>query len=560
MKAWGDVMASGKPGTGIRREVRGIGIGEWAVWGKICFVSSELPSKTLAYRGMREEKEALSSAITKARAEISAIGRRTLAAAGREAASIFEIHEMLLCDPDFLDLVNSAIESGTPAADAVASAGESLAGVFEGLDDEYLSARASDMRDVSARVRRILLGGDIEKKSGEGQMILVARDLSPGDTANLDTEHVTGFVTFAGSVNSHTAILARAMDIPALVRAEEFPKEYDGASAILDPVSGRLLINPTAEEMHRLADVTAKREAERSRLRTLSALPAVTKSGRRVALYANIGSPAEAEAAHRSGAEGIGLFRSEFLFMGRGDLPSEAEQYEAYSSVARLFSDRTGPVVIRTLDVGADKALPALGSEAEDNPALGMRGIRLCLEKTQLFRTQLRAILRASAHGRVAIMLPMVTNIDEIRRTKRLIAEEKNRLRFEEVEFDERIDVGIMIETPAAAIMARELASECDFFSVGTNDLFQYTLAADRQNSRLAYLTEGECGLEPVLRLIRLASDGIHAAGEGKWIGICGEMAANTELTETLLAAGADELSVSTPYIARVKEKIRGME
>ena len=553
-------MVSGNTVGARRREVRGIGIGEWAVLGKISFVSSEIPTKTLVWRGLREEKEALSAALTEARAEIAAIGRRTLAAAGREAASIFEIHEMLLCDPDFLDLVTSAIESGTPAADAVASAGESRAGVFEGLDDEYLSARSADMRDVSARVRRILLGGKNEKKEAEGQLILVARDLSPGDTANLDTAHVTGFVTFAGSVNSHTAILARAMDIPALVRAEEFPEEYDGAYAILDPASGRLLIAPDAEEMSRLADATAHREAEKSRLRTLSALPAVTKSGRRVALYANIGSLAEAEAAHRSGAEGIGLFRSEFLFMGRGELPSEGEQYEAYSRVARLFSDRSGPVVIRTLDVGADKELPALGSEAEDNPALGMRGIRLCLEKTQLFRTQLRAILRASAHGRVAIMLPMVTNIEEIRRTKHLIAEEKNRLRFEEIEFDDNIGVGIMIETPAAAIMARELAGECDFFSVGTNDLLQYTLAADRQNSRLAYLTEGEDGLEPVLRLIRLAADGIHAAGEDKWIGICGELAADVELTELLLSADIDELSVSAPYIARVKERIRGIE
>ena len=553
-------MSLGEQIGAKRHEIRGIGIGEWAVWGKIRFVSSEIPTKTLTYRGVDEEKEAFSVALTEARAEIAAIGRRTLAAAGREAASIFEIHEMLLFDPDFLDLVGSAIESGTPAADAVASAGESLAGVFEGLDDEYLSARAADMRDVSARVRRILLGGKSEKIDGYGQVILVARDLSPGDTAGLDTEQVTGFVTFAGSVNSHTAILARAMDIPALVRAEEFSEEMDGAAAILDPASGRLLIHPTAEEMSRLADISTKREAEKSRLRTLSALPAVTKSGRRVALYANIGSPAEAEAAHRSGAEGIGLFRSEFLFMGRGDLPSEEEQYESYSRVARLFSDRAGPVVIRTLDVGADKALPALGSEAEDNPALGMRGIRLCLENTPLFRTQLRAILRASAHGRVAIMLPMVTNIDEIRRTKRLLVEEKNRLRFEEVEFDENIGVGIMIETPAAAIMARELAGECDFFSVGTNDLFQYTLAADRQNHRIAYLTESESGLEPVLRLIKLAADGIHAAGEGKWIGICGEMAADTALTATLLEAGADELSVSTPYIARVKEKIRGIE
>lgn len=293
-------------------------------------------------------------------------------------------------------------------------------------------------------------------------------------------------------------------------------------------------------------------------MRTLTALPAVTKSGKRIALYANIGSPSEAMAAHKMGAEGIGLFRSEFLFIGRDDLPGEEEQFEAYSSVARLFASK-GPVVIRTLDIGADKILPSLSFGEEENPALGMRGIRLCLAKPEVFRRQLRAILRASAFGDISIMLPMVTNIEEVRQTRRILSEEKNRLRFEEVDFDENIGLGIMIETPAAAIMAETLASECDFFSVGTNDLFQYTLAADRQNHRLSYLSEGG-GIEPVLRLIKMASDGIHAAGEGKWIGICGEMAADEALTERLIALGIDELSVSPPYIARVKEVIRGME
>jgi phosphotransferase system enzyme I (PtsI) len=307
------------------------------------------------------------------------------------------------------------------------------------------------------------------------------------------------------------------------------------------------------------AEKKEKNEAQASRLRTLTALPAVTKSGKRIALYANIGSPSEAMAAKKMGAEGIGLFRSEFLFIGRDDLPSEDEQFEAYSSVARLFSDKNCPVVIRTLDIGADKILPSLSFGEEDNPALGMRGIRLCLAKPEVFRRQLRAILRASAFGNISIMLPMVTNIDEVRQTRRILAEEKNRLRFEEVDFHENIELGIMIETPAAAIMAETLAGECDFFSVGTNDLFQYTLAADRQNHRLSYLADGD-GIEPVLRLIKMASESIHAAGEGKWIGICGEMAADEAITERLISLGIDELSVSTPYIARVKERIRGIE
>lgn len=549
-----------QPPRTAHKVIYGIGIGEAAVYGKIRFVGGEKPKKMMKYRGKEAEERDFSSALTEARAETAALYRRTLSAAGKEAASIFEIHEMLLCDPDFIGAVNSGIESGLPAVDAVRAAGESLAAVFEGLEDEYLSARGADMRDIAARVCKIILGEE-DISSGDGSPeILVCRDLSPGDTANLDPNRVAGFVTFSGSVNSHTAILARAMDIPALVRAEEFGEEFDGVPAILDSNEASLSLNPTAEEMLKFAEKAQKREAEMRRLKTLTALPAVTKSGRRVALYANIGSPAEAEAAHRMGAEGIGLFRSEFLFIGRDTLPGEEEQFEAYRGVASLFSDREGPVVIRTLDVGADKTVPAIGCAAEENPALGMRGIRLCLAKNDLFRTQLRAILRASAFGKTAIMLPMVTNIDEIVRTRRIIAEEKNRLRFEEIDFDDSIGIGIMIETPAAAIMARELAGESDFFSVGTNDLFQYTLAADRQNHHLDYLTEGENGIEPVLRLIRLAAEGIHEAGGDKWIGICGELAADTRITETLLSCGADELSVSPPYIARVKERVRGIE
>lgn len=537
---------------------RGIGIGGNAVYGKLRFIGERSAIASRKSRGIEAEEHAFSAALAKAREETSVLFKRTLASAGSEAAAIFEIHDMLLCDPDFIELVGAGIARGLPAEAAVTEAGETLAARLEALGDEYLSARAADMRDIAARVCSAILGTAPASEGDGSPEIIVCRDLTPGDTAKLDTERVAGIVTFAGSVNSHTAILARAMDIPAIIRAEEFGEEYNGSPAILDAGTGTLSIDPTPEQLLRLAEELQRCEAERSRLRTLTALPAVTKSGRRIALYANIGSPAEAEAAYRLGAEGIGLYRSEFLFIGRDEPPGEEEQFVAYRDVARLFAERPGPVVIRTLDIGADKAMPALKLDTEDNPALGMRGIRLCLARTELFRLQLRAILRASAYGKTAIMLPMITTAGEIARAKHILAEEKNRLRFEEVAFDEGIELGIMIETPAAAIMARELAAECDFFSVGTNDLFQYTLAADRQNHRLAYL-ESE-GIEPVLRLVRLASEGIHSAGGDKWIGICGEMAADLALTEELMSAGADELSVSPPYLSRIKDRVRGLD
>ena len=537
---------------------RGIGIGEGAVYGNLRFLDRGKSEPEQVYRGKETEEREFRAAIERARADTSVLRRKTLASVGAEAAAIFEIHEMLLSDPDFIDLVLSGISKGLPAAVAVSEAGESLAAMFEAIEDEYLSARAADMRDIASSVRAKLIGESESDDGGDSADIIVCFDLSPAETAKLDPDRVAGFVTFAGSVNSHTAILARAMDIPALIRAEEFTPDLDGAPAILDARTGSLSVFPTPEEMLNFADELRRRDAEKSRLRTLASLPAVTKSGKKIALYANIGSLPEAEAAYKSGAEGIGLFRSEFLFIGREDLPSEDEQFLAYREAARLFAERSGPVVIRTLDIGADKVLPALHLGAEENPALGLRGIRLCLSRPEIFRAQLRAILRASAFGKVAVMLPMISASSEIAATRKLLAEEKNRLRFEEIAFDESIELGIMIETPAAAIMARELGRECDFFSVGTNDLFQYTLAADRQNHGLSYLySEGE---EAVMRLIRMAAEGIHASGDGKWIGICGESAADTRLTGALISLGADELSVSPPYISRVKERIREID
>ncbi len=542
--------------------VSGTGVGDLSATGTVRFWKKKAarPDSSL-YRGEEREREEIKKAISKAKEELASLSERTLALAGRDAAAIFEVHGMLLSDPDFLDAIDKAVSRGLSAVDAVSSASDSVACIFESMDDEYLSARGADIRDVGGRVVSILTGSESTSMPLDSRgTILVAEDLSPGDTAKLDPSRVVGIVTFGGSARSHTAILARALSIPCIVCTERFGEEYDGASALIDASVGKLYIEPTAEKILSHAERLRERQAESHRLRTLLSLPAVTKSGRKVSLYANIGSVADAHSAHAAGAEGIGLFRSEFLFLGRPGLPSEEEQFSAYKKVAEIMHDVPGPVVIRTLDIGADKTLSSLSMKKEANPALGVRGLRLCLRELELFRTQLRAILRASAYGRIALMLPMVVNADEVRTARHILAEAKNALRYEEIPFDENICVGIMIETPASALMADRLAPECDFFSVGTNDLCQYTFAADREEPSLSYLSEGEDALEPVLRMIRLASEGIHRAGGDRFLGICGELAADVSLCEKFLSLGADELSVSPPYIPKLKDAIRALD
>lgn len=427
-----------------------------------------------------------------------------------------------------------------------------MAAVFEGMEDEYLRARAADMRDVCRRVHDRLTG----RARGESQSspaIIVAPDLSPSETVSLDPAAVLGFVTFGGSRSSHTAILARQMGIPAVVMTGPIPDVYDGCDAMLDAAAGTVTVNPGMEELEAFADRERLEREKRERLAALAQLPAVTLSGRRIMMMANVGSPGEVAAAAAAGADGIGLFRSEFLYLGRDTLPDEEEQLAAYRKA--LDSIPGKPVIVRTLDIGADKTTPALPMPHEENPALGIRGVRFSLKNTGIFRTQLRALCRASAFGDLRVMLPMVVSADEVRRVRTLLREVQNELRFEEYPFDPAMPLGIMLETPAAALMCDALAAECDFFSVGTNDLCQYTLAADRQNEALGGLIDEN--LEPVLRLIRSAAEAVHRAGGGKWIGVCGELAADTALTSRFLDAGVDELSVSVPYIAEVKEKIR---
>ncbi|MDD6261191.1 MAG: phosphoenolpyruvate--protein phosphotransferase [Clostridiales bacterium] len=535
---------------------RGVGAGKGMAHGRLSFRHAAETEAAAADRHSRlsadAERVRFERSRSEARDDIAELERRAAKTAGEESAAIFEIHGMLLDDEDFTQAVSEGLADGLTAEAAVSDAGERLAAVFEGMEDEYLRARAADMRDVCRRVHDRLTG-HARGESQSSPAIIVAPDLSPSETVSLDPAAVLGFVTFGGSRSSHTAILARQMGIPAVVMTGPIPDVYDGCDAMLDAAAGTVTVNPGMEELEAFADRERLEREKRERLAALAQLPAVTLSGRRIMMMANVGSPGEVAAAAAAGADGIGLFRSEFLYLGRDTLPDEEEQLAAYRKA--LDSIPGKPVIVRTLDIGADKTTPALPMPHEENPALGIRGVRFSLKNTGIFRTQLRALCRASAFGDLHVMLPMVVSADEVRRVRTLLREVQNELRFEEYPFDPAMPLGIMLETPAAALMCDTLAAECDFFSVGTNDLCQYTLAADRQNEALGRLIDEN--LEPVLRLIRSAAEAVHRAGGCKWIGVCGELAADTALTSRFLDAGVDELSVSVPYIAEVKEKIR---
>ncbi|MBE6554087.1 MAG: phosphoenolpyruvate--protein phosphotransferase [Ruminococcaceae bacterium] len=481
--------------------------------------------------------------------------QRAEATAGAESAEIFQIHGMLLEDQDFLDAIKEELHGGACAERALTAATDRFANMLGALQDPYLSARAADLRDLEHQLQRALAGGSkTTVSSSDEPFLLVADDLSPSETVMLEKNQILGFITFRGTPNSHTAILARAMGIPALVGVGRIDEEYDGAYALLDAAEGSLTVSPTDEEKslffekQRLDDRIAQ-EHDRY-LRGLMNKPAVTRSGHHMLIYANIGDGSEVSAALSNGADGIGLLRSEFLYLGSSDYPSEERLFKAYSDIAvRMQGKRT---VIRTLDIGADKRIPYFGLPEEENPALGFRAIRICLAREPLFKTQLRAILRAASFGRLSIMLPMIVSVDEVRQSKRLLEECKEELLREGVRFEKELELGIMIETPAAALMSEELAQEVDFFSVGTNDLTQYTLAADRQNPALAKLCEEN--REPILRLIKKAADAIHHTGG--WIGICGEMAADLLLTQQFADMRIDELSVSVPYLLGLRGKV----
>ena len=534
------------------KTVRGIGIGSVSAMGKLRFFGRfDNEKRDLSVGTPEQEKRLFSEAAELAKKQLDGLYTKAKESIGEKEAEIFAIHKMLLEDEEYLETVESFIFSGQSAAASVLSCAEVFENMFSELDDDYLSARAADIKDVSGRLYRIIVGKGAQEETVSGDpFILVADDLSPSETLQLDRAKLLGFVTFSGSPNSHTAILARAMGIPAVIGTGEISRELEGKNAIIDSHRGELIIDPDLAALDRYTDEVRRRAQEEQRLRALIGRESRTKKGKRIKLYANIGSAEEAELAYKNDAEGIGLLRSEFLYIGASESPDEETQLSFYRAAVERMHSR--PVIIRTLDIGADKNAEYFNIPTEENPALGFRAIRFCLENEDIFKTQLRAICRASAKGKVALMLPMVISCSEVRRSRELLIEVKNELRYECVDFDENIPMGIMIETPAAAMMSEELARYCDFFSVGTNDLIQYTLAADRQNPRLSKLCEEN--LEPVFRLIEKAVKNAHKAGI--WIGVCGELASRPEYIEKLLKMGIDELSVSPQAVLSVREKI----
>lgn len=484
--------------------------------------------------------------------ELSELHRRALSEAGEAGAMIFEVHQMLLEDRDYLEAVRGFIvEQRVNAEYAVVCTSDKFAAVLGGLKDEYMRGRAADVRDISDRLIRILCGNEENAQSYEEPVILLAEDLSPSDTVQLQKDKLLAFVTKEGSALSHTAILARTMNIPALVQVK-YEGELDGVTAVVDGYDGILVIDP---DETCIAEYREKQRQEQEKQKLLARLKGrenVTKSGQRIDICANIGSVSDAENAILNDAGGIGLFRSEFLYLGKADYPTEEEQFEAYRTVAEMMGDKK--VIIRTLDIGADKKVDYFNLKQEENPAMGYRAIRICLDRQDVFKTQLRAIYRASAFGTVWVMYPMIVSAEEVRQIKVLVDEVKKELTEEGIPYGE-VKQGIMIETPAAAVISDLLAKEADFFSIGTNDLTQYTLAADRQNEILDGVYDEHH--EAVLRLIELTVKNGHK--EGCYVGICGELAADLELTERFLEMGVDELSVSPAFVLPVREKVRSL-
>ena len=502
------------------------------------------------------ELERFRAARETAKEQLAKLYDKALAEAGEDAAMLFEAHQMMLDDLDFVESIEGMIENDRVNAEAaVSDTGAQFAEMFAAMDDSYMQARAADIRDISARVIGILTGEGESGIVSDVPCIVAADDLAPSETVQLDKALILGFITAGGSANSHTAILARTMGIPAIISAgDALQPEMEGKYAIIDGQTGEAVIEPDDAERERLLKKQAKEKALKELLDQLKGKPNVTKDGRNVMVYCNIGSPADIDAVLQNDGGGIGLFRSEFLYLQGSDYPTEDEQFEAYKSVAERMGGRR--VIIRTLDIGADKQADYFHLDKEENPAMGLRAIRICLTRPEVFRTQLRALYRASAYGKIAIMFPMITSVWEVQEIKRICRNIRAELAEEGVPMADKVELGIMIETPAAVMMSAELAREVDFFSVGTNDLTQYTLAVDRQGVGLDRFFDAHH--PAVLRMIRMAAENAHKAGI--WIGICGELGADAELTETFLSMGIDELSVSPSAVLPLRSTIRSID
>ena len=485
-----------------------------------------------------------------AKSQLAALYDKALNEVGQAHAMIFDVHQMMLDDLDYVESVTNMITAQKINAEfAVATTGDNFAEMFAAMDDDYMRERAADVKDISNRVIRILQGNDTAGELGDQPVILLADDLAPSETVQLDKSKVLSFVTRRGSTNSHTAILARTMNIPALIGID-FSEEADGRMAIVDGQSGVFILDPTEEELSYYRKLQEKERDQARLLQELKGKENVTKGGKKIQLYANIGGVGDVAAVMANDAGGIGLFRSEFLYLETQEYPTEEQQFKAYRTVAENMAGKK--VIIRTLDIGADKQVDYFGLEHEENPAMGYRAIRICLDRREVFRTQLRAIYRASYYGNIAIMFPMIISVDEVRQAKELCHQVQQELQQEGIPY-QQVELGVMIETPAAVMISDLLAKEVDFFSVGTNDLTQYTLAIDRQNPKLDSIYDAHH--PAILRMLQMVIDNGHK--EGCWVGICGELGADTTLTDTFLQMGIDELSVSPSMILKVREQIR---
>jgi phosphotransferase system enzyme I (PtsI) len=489
----------------------------------------------------------------KAIEQLNALYEKALVEVGEASAEIFNVHAMMLEDDDYNESVQNIITTqGVNAEYATATTGDNFAEMFANMDDEYFKARSADIKDITERVVTILCGGEENNDIGDDPVIIVADDLAPSETVQMDKTKLLAFVTRLGSANSHTAILARTMGIPALVGVD-IDQSWNGKIGVVDGYEGKFLVDPDMETLERYFKKKAADDEQKQLLQTLKGKENVTKSGQKINLYANIGNPGDLAAVLDNDAGGIGLFRSEFLYLESETYPTEEEQFQAYRKVVETMGGKK--VIIRTLDIGADKQVDYFELDKEDNPALGYRAIRICLTRPEIFRTQLRALFRASAYGNLSIMYPMIISVKEVRQIKEISKSVREELIAEGFEIGE-VEEGIMIETPAAALMSDELAHEVDFFSIGTNDLTQYTLAIDRQNAKLDPFYDSHH--PAVLRFIQMVADNAHKAGI--WAGICGELGADTTLTETFLKMGLDELSVSPGCILPVRKMVREAE
>ena len=521
--------------------------------GKILFYQKgEQPVKRVKIEDTAEQIKRYEDARAKAAEQLQGLYEKALKEVGEANAAVFEVHQMMLEDDDYIDSVVNIIETQQVNAEfAVATTGDNFAKMFAEMEDDYFKARAADVKDISERMVNILSGNESGGALGDEPVIVVAEDLAPSETVQMDKEKLLAFVTRLGSANSHTAILARTMNIPALIEVD-IKEEWNGKMAVVDGYTGTFYIDPDEETLKKMQEKKEEDIKARELLQELKGKEDITVDGKHIKLYANIGGVKDVTSVLANDAAGIGLFRSEFLYLEEDNYPDEEAQFQAYKTVAENMAGKK--VIVRTLDIGADKQVDYFNLDHEENPAMGYRAIRICLDRRDIFRTQLRALLRASAYGNIGIMYPMIISVDEVKEIKKIVESIKAELTEKGIEYGE-VEQGIMIETPAAVMISDLLAEEVDFFSIGTNDLTQYTLAIDRQNSKLDNIYDSHH--PAVLRMIQKTIENGHKAG--CWVGICGELGADMTLTETFLKMGIDELSVSPTFVLPIRKLIREM-